>query len=76
MAMLLLATAAILASTPQNPPTGGVRPAVQATATVRIITGVSVRLGQGALSGEAPRPHITIATADGTPKRANLIEFQ
>jgi hypothetical protein len=76
MAMLFFVTAAVMASTPQNPPDGGVRAAVQATATVRIITGVSVRLGRGALSGEAPRPHITIASADGAPKRANLIEFE
>ena len=74
--MLLLAAAAALASTPQNLPSGGVRATVQAQAVVRIITGVSVRLGQGALSGEAPRPHVTIATADGAPKPANLIEFQ
>jgi hypothetical protein len=75
-AMLFLATAAAMALMPQVPPNGGVRASVQAQAFVRIITGVSIRLGQGALSGEAPRPHLTLAKADGSTKRANLIEFE
>jgi hypothetical protein len=75
-AMLLLAAASAMASMPQMPSSGGVRATVQAQAIVRIITGVSLRLGQGALSGEAPRPHITMASADGEPKPANLIEFE
>lgn len=74
--MYLLAAAAAMASMPQYSSNGGARATVQAQATVRIITGVSVRLGEGALSGEAPRPHLTIATTDGSTKPANLIEFE
>jgi hypothetical protein len=73
--MLLLA-AAIVSTTPQNAPLTRVGATVQARATVRIITGVTVRLGEGALIGEAPRPRFTTAHAEGEAKPAKLIEFE
>ena len=74
--MLFLAAAAALATAPPNPPSTAVRATVQAQAIVRIITGVSVRLGEGALVGEAPRPQTTFARAGGQPQLARLIQFQ
>jgi len=75
-AMLFIAAAAALASTPLSASSTGIRATVQARAIIRIISGATVRLGEGALIGEAPKPQLTIAHADGGVKPANLIEFQ
>lgn len=72
--MLWLATAAaIAASTPANytpPPV-----AVQARATVRIISGVRLKL-DSPTNADAPPAHDGTVTSGGTQQPARLIEFQ
>jgi hypothetical protein len=73
--MLLLAAAAIAASTPHNnwqPSAGAV---VQARAFVRIVSGARLKWDDKP-SGDVPRPRMTIIkTAEGA-KKAKLIEFE
>lgn len=71
--MLLLAAAAIAAATPA--PSGPPPVVVQATATVRIISGVRLKL-DSPTNADAPPAHDSTITADGTQQPARLIEFQ
>ena len=48
---------------------------VQATATVRIISGVRLKL-DSPTNANAPRAHDATVTTDGIPQPARLIEFQ
>lgn len=71
--MVWLAIAAIAASAPQP---SGPRPAVvQATATVRIVSGVRLRL-DSLMNRDAPIAHRTKVTTDGVRRDAQLIEFE
>lgn len=74
--MLFVIAAAALASSAPNPSPTAVRATVQARATVRIITAVTLRLGEGPLSGDAPPAKPTIVHSDGQEQPARLIEFQ
>jgi hypothetical protein len=71
----ILATAAALAASPQ-PPSNRAGATVQARAIVRIVRAVTVRLGEGALQGDAPAARRTTVHAAGEPQAASLIEFQ
>ena len=71
--MLLLAAAAIVATSPAPP--ARTAAVVQATATVRILSGVRVKLGSASNAG-APAAHASIVTADGARRPAQLIEFE
>jgi len=72
--MLLLAAAAIAASTPQGPsPTSA---AVQATATVRVISGIRLRLGGENNSSDIPAARDTVFNTGNVQQPAKLIEFQ
>jgi hypothetical protein len=69
----LAAAAAIAAWTPANnspPPV-----AVQATATVRIISGVRLKLDSTTNADAPPARDVTVTT-NGTQQPARLIEFQ
>jgi hypothetical protein len=71
--MLTLAAIA-LATMPQPSHAGGA--VVQATATIRILTPVRLRL-DGSPNADAPPPRDSvIKAADGSSQRAKLIEFQ
>ena len=71
---MLLVAAAIVASAPQLPRQTGV-PAVQARATVRILAGVRVRLGESrGQDGFVVRESV-LRTA-GSSQSAKLIEFE
>jgi hypothetical protein len=76
--MLLLAAsaAAILAASPQNAPIQHAGVSAQATATVRIVSGAVLRLGEGPRSGFAPLAQDTVAHVDGATRPAKLIEFE
>lgn len=76
MPAMLLIAAALATSLPQAEPvtTGGA--AVQARAIIRVLTGARIRLGEDAISGDAPAVHMTVAHADGAAKPARLIEFE
>jgi hypothetical protein len=71
--MFLFVAASISAAAPaaSRPPAV----AVQATATVRIISGVRLKLDSANNAG-APPAHDATVTADGNAQPARLIEFQ
>ena len=70
-AMFLVAAAIASAAPPSAP-----MPAVaQARASVRIISGVRLKL-DGSPNPNAPRPHEAIVHTDGGPHGARLIEFE
>jgi hypothetical protein len=71
--MVLLA-AAILAVTP--PPTPRFTASAQATATIRIVAAVSLKLGEANNPGAPVARESRIRLADGTRQPAKLIEFQ
>jgi hypothetical protein len=73
--MLLLAAAVALSAPPAETPSSTVVTA-QARASVRIISAVTLRLGEGALSGDAPPARDTIVHPGGIAQAANLIEFE
>ena len=73
--MLWLAAAAATIATP-GPGSGAARPvAVEARATVRIISGVRLKLGS-TTNSDAPPAHDSIVTTNGAQQPARLIEFQ
>jgi hypothetical protein len=68
--MFLVAAAALVtASTPSSP-------TVQATATIRILTAVSVKLDASVNAGAPPARDAVLKLSDGTTQSARLIEFQ
>ena len=69
----LFALAAVATATPPAPVSTG--PAVQARATVRIVSGVRLKL-DGSANADAPPPRENIIVAGGAPQPASLIEFQ
>jgi hypothetical protein len=73
--MLFLAAAAALLAPP--PPTGGhpVSATAQATATIRVISAVRVKLGEA--NPDLPQPRIAVLRSrDGSTESVKLIEFQ
>lgn len=71
---VIAAAAAIVAHTP--PTEAPLRRVVaEATATVRIVSGVRLKLDSEA-NPDAPPVHDSIVTADGTRRKAQLIEFE
>lgn len=72
--MLLLA-AAIAATAPTNSAPAPPTLAVQATATVRIMSGVRLKLDSPTNSG-APPAHDSKVVTNGSSQPARLIEFQ
>ena len=74
--MVLLAAAALATSlaAPSPPrPTGAV---VQATATIRVISGVALKLDAPANPGAPPSRNSLIRASDGSLTPAKLIEFE
>lgn len=73
--MFLLAAVAV-AATPSIGSAPAPRAVVQATATVRIISGVRLRL-DSAVNANAPMAHDSVVTTtDGVQHNARLIEFE
>ena len=69
--MLLLAAAALAPTPPPYP----YRAVVQATATIRVVAGVRLKL-DGSDNPDAPAPRDSLVKApDGTSQPAKLIEF-
>jgi hypothetical protein len=73
--MLLLAAAAALSAPPDEARSPTVV-TVQARAVVRIISAVTLRLGEGALSGDAPPARDATVHPGGIAQKASLIEFE
>jgi hypothetical protein len=74
--MLVLAALAAAVSTPPPPSFTRVGASVQARAFVRIVSAVTLRLGEGPLQGQAPLAQNTKVHTDGGVQAARLIEFQ
>ena len=74
-AMFLMTAAALVAATAPTPSTQPVRPAVQARATVRIVSGARLRLGEEP-GANLPPVRDTFVRSDGTARPAKLIEFE
>jgi hypothetical protein len=73
--MVLFAAAAVALAAPQ-PNARPVSASVQATATIRVIAAVRIKLGEGANPG-VPEPRTAVLRAsDGSSQTAKLIEFQ
>ena len=73
MSPMLFIAAAILAADSPPRPSGAV---AQATATVRVIRAVTLKL-DGSANAEAPAPRAAmLIAADGTRRSVKLIEFQ
>jgi hypothetical protein len=75
-AMLFLTALAAAVSAPPPASFTRVGATVQARAFVRIISAVTVRLGEGPLHGHAPMAQNTKVRADGGIRPARLIEFE
>lgn len=73
--MLWLAAAAAAIIATQSPAGGQPRVSVQAIATVRIISGVRLKL-DSPTNRDAPRAHDSVVTTDGNRRPARLIEFE
>ena len=75
--MFLILAAAIAGSPPQMAPLASVGASVQATATIRVISGVRLHFGGKQTDADIPRPRLTlIHNADVSQQPARLIEFQ
>jgi hypothetical protein len=71
--MFFLAVAAVAAS--GQPPRAPVAPRVQARATIRILSGATIRFGEPREGAEGTERIVTIRT-EGSEQPAKLIEFQ
>jgi hypothetical protein len=71
--MILLA-AALLANAPTPPAAPSAT--AQATATIRIVTAVRLKLDAAANPGAPPARNTVLRLGDGTAQPAKLIEFQ
>lgn len=75
--MLFLLAAAAAVATPQPEPMfRHAAVSAQAQAVVRIVSGVRLRLGEGAVGGAAPAVTDAMVHAEGDVRPARLIEFQ
>jgi hypothetical protein len=74
--MLLLFAAAALAAPPSTGTGAPIAASVSAQATVRIISGAVLRLGEGPRVGDGPLAQHTRVHLDGTAQPAKLIEFE
>ena len=73
--LLLFAAAATLASPAADAPRPTVRAAVEARATVRILSGARIRLHEEPAAG-LPPARMTMVRIGDTAERVRLIEFQ
>ena len=75
--MFLIAAAAIASSIPQAPPAMvNAEASVQATATIRVISGVRVSFGTAQSGTDVPQPRQTLVKTGDSQQPATLIEFQ
>ena len=74
--MILLATAALATASPPNYQPSRSAVTAQATATIRIVSGITLKLGLASNPGAPPTQDTTIRSLDGSAVPAKLIEFQ
>jgi hypothetical protein len=70
---MFLFAAAVMASAPPQPP---VSASVQATAMIRIVSGVALKLDGSPNPDAPPAREIVLKAADGAVQMVKLIEFQ
>jgi hypothetical protein len=76
MVMMWIAAAAALAATPAQPSEWRATATVQATASIRIISGVVLKFDAPQNAGAPPAHDGQVTTEDGMVRPARLIEFQ
>ena len=74
--MIFLATAALATTSPPDSQASRSAVTVSATATIRVVSGVTLKLGEANNPGAPPTQDSTIHSADGASLPAKLIEFQ
>ena len=74
--MIILAAAATVALTTSQPSSPGVSATAQATATIRVVTAVRLRLDGTDNPGAPPFRKAVLQSSDGSTQEAKLIEFQ
>jgi hypothetical protein len=74
--MVLLAAALLANASPPEPQSHPVGAAVQATVTIRIVSGVSLKLDSPINPGAPPSHDSEVHAPDGSSVPAKLIEFQ
>jgi hypothetical protein len=74
--MVILAAAVLATASPQQPQPSRSAVTVQATATIRIVSGVVLKLDAASNPGAPPPRDSEIRSADGSSTPAKLIEFQ
>jgi hypothetical protein len=74
--MIFLATAALATTSPSDSQPSRSAVTVSATATIRVVSGISLKLGAATNPGAPPTRDSIIHTADGIAVAAKLIEFQ
>ena len=73
--MFLLAASALLAADAGSPAQAS-RAVVQATATVRIVSGARISWDKVSKNSDLPSPRSRIVQTESGPRLAHLIEFQ
>ena len=74
--MIFLATAALAITSPPDSQPSRSAVTVSARATIRIVSGVTLKLGEANNPGAPPTQDTIVHSADGTTAPAKLIEFQ
>jgi len=74
--MIILATAALATTSPPDLQPSRSAVTASATATIRIVSGVTLKLGEVNNPGAPPTRESTVHSPDGTTVPAKLIEFQ
>jgi hypothetical protein len=73
--MMLLAASALLAATADGPPSGS-RAVVQATATVRIVSGARISWDKISKNNDLPSLRSRVVQTESGPRLARLVEFE
>jgi hypothetical protein len=73
--MILLVVAAAVFASP-SPPSHPVSAMAQATATIRVVAAVRLKLDGSDNPGAPPARNAVLRSSDGTAQPAKLIEFQ
>ena len=74
--MILFAAAALATVSTPNMAPSHASATVQATATIRVVQGVQLKLDAAVNPGAPPARDAVLRLSDGTTQRAKLIEFQ
>jgi hypothetical protein len=74
--MILLAATSLVTSSPSPAARSPTAAVAQATATIRVVTGVVIKLGASTNPDAPPTQETVIHSPDGSVVPAKLVEFQ